>query len=308
MPAERRSCSGRCFEEAIAPYQPFVEALGDAWLHDAPLAGDDAQGARWRLFESVDAALRTGAPTVLALDDLHWADKGSLLLLAHLVRASRPAALLVVGTYRESELSRTHPLAATLADLRRERLYERVSLAGLEAGDVAELVRGWLGSDELAPTLHEETAGNPFFLEEVVRHLREAGAGSGIPESVREVLGRRLSRLGDGANRALQAAAVVGRDFDLALLERLDALAGVDVLEAVEEAAAAQLVREDGARPGRYGFAHPLVRETVYEELSLTRRVRLHGAVADALEALHGDDPAPPQRARDPPARGRRRR
>jgi DNA-binding SARP family transcriptional activator len=284
--------SGRCFEEAIAPYQPFVEALGDAWLHDAPVAGDDAQGARWRLFESVDAALRTGAPTVLALDDLHWADKGTLLLLAHLVRATRPAALLVVGTYRESELSRTHPLAATLGDLRRERLYERVSLAGLEAADVAQLVRGWLGSEELAATLHEETAGNPFFLEEVVRHLRETGAGAGIPESVREVLGRRLSRLGDGANRALQAAAVVGRDFDLALLERLDALAGVDVLEAVEEAAAAQLVREDGARPGRYGFAHPLVRETVYEELSLTRRVRLHGAVADALEALHGDDPA----------------
>ena len=284
--------SGRCFEEAIAPYQPFVEALGDAWLHDAPVAGDDAQGARWRLFESVDAALRTGAPTVLALDDLHWADKGTLLLLAHLVRATRPAALLVVGTYRESELSRTHPLAATLGDLRRERLYERVSLAGLEVADVAQLVRGWLGSEELAATLHEETAGNPFFLEEVVRHLRETGAGAGIPESVREVLGRRLSRLGDGANRALQAAAVVGRDFDLALLERLDALAGVDVLEAVEEAAAAQLVREDGARPGRYGFAHPLVRETVYEELSLTRRVRLHGAVADALEALHGDDPA----------------
>src|SRR4029079_789928 len=143
--------------------------------------------------------------------------------LAHLVRASRPAALLVVGTYRESQLSRTHPLAGTLRDPRRARPYARLSRGGLEAGDVADLVRGWLGSDELAPTLHEETAGNPFFLEEVVRHLREAGAGAGIRESVREVLGRRLSRLGDGANRALQAAAVVGRDLDLALLERLDA-------------------------------------------------------------------------------------
>jgi DNA-binding SARP family transcriptional activator len=281
---------GRCFEEAIAPYEPFVEALGDAWPHDAPVAGDAAPGARWRLFESVDAALREGAPTVLALDDLHWADKGSLLLLAHLVRASRPAPLLVVGTYRESELSRTHPLAAALADLRREGLYERVTLDGLGAVDVAELLRGWLGSDALAGRLHDETGGNPFFLEEVVLHLREAGAEAGIPESVREVLGRRLSRLGDGANRALQAAAVVGRDFDLALLERLDALRGIDALEAVEEAVAAQLVREDGVRPGRYGFAHPLVRETVYEELSLTRRVRLHAAVADAIEALHGDD------------------
>jgi DNA-binding SARP family transcriptional activator len=283
---------GRCFEEAIAPYQPFVEALGDAWPHYAPLAGDEAPGARWRLFESVDALLRGGAPTVLALDDLHWADKGSLLLLAHLVRIDRPAALLVVGTYRESELSRTHPLATTLADLRREGLYERVALAGLERDDVATLVQAWLGSGELAAALYNETAGNPFFLEEVVRHLREAGADAGIPESVREVLGRRLSRLGDGVNRALHAAAVVGRDFDLALLERLDALAGVDVLDALEEAAAAQLVREDGARPGRYGFAHPLVRETVYEELSLTRRVRLHGGIADALEALYGDDPS----------------
>jgi DNA-binding SARP family transcriptional activator len=282
---------GRCFEEAIAPYEPFVEALGAAWPHDTPLAGDEAAGARWRLFESVDAELRTGAPAVLALDDLHWADKGSLLLLAHLVRASRPAALLVVGTYRESELSRTHPLAATLGDLRREGLYDRVPLTGLGTGDVAALVRGWLGTDALAARLHEETAGNPFFLEEVVRHLREAGEDAGIPESVREVLGRRLSRLGDDANRVLQAAAVVGRDFDVALLERLEALAGADTLAALEEAAGAQLVRED-PRPGRYGFAHPLVRETVYEELSLTRRVRLHGAVADALEALHGDDSA----------------
>ncbi|MEA2383696.1 MAG: eukaryotic-like serine/threonine-protein kinase [Solirubrobacteraceae bacterium] len=283
---------GRCFEEAIAPYQPFVEALGDAWPHDAPHTADDAAGARWRLFESVDAALRTRAPTVLALDDLHWADNGSLLLLAHMVRATRPTALLLVGTYRESELSRTHPLAATLADLRREGLYERISLDGLGAADVAELLRVWLGSDARAATLHEETAGNPFFLEEVVLHLRESGSDAGIPESIREVLGRRLSRLSDGANRALQAAAVVGRDFDVALLERLDALTGIDALEAVEEAAAAQLVREDGARPARYGFSHPLVRETVYQELSLTRRVRLHSAVADALEALYGDDPS----------------
>jgi hypothetical protein len=285
--------SGRCFEEAIAPYQPFVEALGAAWPDTAP-TGDDAAGARWRLFEAVDAALDGGGPVVLALDDLHWADRGSLLLLAHLVRAPRAAPLLVVGTYRESELSRTHPLAATLGDLRREGLYERVALTGLGPDDVTALVRDRLGddgADELAARLWAETAGNPFFVEEVVLHLREAGADAGIPESVREVLGRRLSRLGDGANRVLQAAAVVGRDFDVGLLERLDALAGVDVLDAVEEAARAQLLREDGTRPGRFGFAHALVCETVYEELSLTRRVRLHGAVADALEAVHGDDP-----------------
>src|SRR5262249_13812945 len=159
--------------------------------------GDAAGGARWRLFESVDALLHDGAPVVLALDDLHWADQGSLLLLAHLVRAERAAALLVVATYRESELSRTHPPAATLGDLRRENRYERIALSGLEPRDVATLVREWLGgadgSGELAATLHDETAGNPFFLEEVVRHLREAGPGAGIPESVREVLGRRLS-------------------------------------------------------------------------------------------------------------------
>ena len=284
--------SGRCFEEAIVPYQPFLEALGDAWPHDGPAAADAAGAARWRLFEAVDAALCAGAPTVLALDDLHWADRGTLLLLGHVMRSERPAALLVVGTYRESELSRTHPLAAVLGDLRREGLYERISLAGLDRAAVAALVRGWLGSDATAARLHDETGGNPFFLEEVVRHLREAGDAAGIPESVREVLGRRLSRLSDAANRTLAVAAVAGRDFELALLEGLEPLAGIAVLDALEEAVAAQLLREDVDRPGRYGFAHPLVRETVYEELSLTRRVRLHGAVADALERLHGDDPA----------------
>jgi DNA-binding SARP family transcriptional activator len=282
---------GRCFEETIVPYQPFLEALGDSWPHDGPVAGDGADGARWRLFEAVDAALGAGAPTVLALDDLHWADKGTLLLLAHVVRSARPAALLLAGTYRESELSRTHPLAAALGDLRREGLYERIALGGLGPAAVALLVRGWLGSDDAAPRLYEETGGNPFFLEELVLHLREAGEAAGIPESVREVLGRRLSRLSDAANRTLASAAVVGRDFEVELLERLEPLGDVEVLDALEEGVAAQLLREDAVRPGRYGFAHPLVRETVYGELSLTRRVRLHGAVAEALERLHGDDP-----------------
>ena len=177
-----------------------------------------------------------------------------------------------------------------LGDLRREGLYERISLGGLDRAAVAALVRGSLGSDAAAARLHDETGGNPFFLGEVVRHLREAGDAGGIPESVRDVLGRRLSRLSDAANRTLAVAAVAGREYELALLEALEPLAGVAVLDALEEAVAAQLVREDADRPGRYGFAHPLVRETVYEELSLTRRVRLHGAVADALERLHGGD------------------
>jgi DNA-binding SARP family transcriptional activator len=318
---------GRCYEDALAPYQPFVEALSDyaraggalppepelARLVPGPAgevaaAAGDPGGARYRLFEAVRGALslasRGRGPAVLALDDLHWADRATLLLLAHLVRAGEPARLLVLGTYRESELSRAHPLAGVLADLRREPVVERVVLAGLAPAEVSGLVTSWIGPGapaELTAALHEETGGNPFYLEEVLRNLAESGAlgreGAvaelGIPESVKEVLGRRLSRLGDETGRVLAAAAVAGRDFELGVLERLPELAGLDVLSALEEATGAQLVREEAGLPGRFGFAHPLVRETLYEELSLTRRVRLHGAVAAALEDLHAGELEP---------------
>jgi DNA-binding SARP family transcriptional activator/tetratricopeptide (TPR) repeat protein len=329
---------GRCYEEALTPYQAFIEALAEyvraggplpagpgaaelarlapelAGAGEAPPLTGDPEGARYRLFESVRGVLveaARGGPAIVAIDDLHWADSATLHLLAHLVRSAEPSRLLVVGTYRESELSRTHPLAAALADLRREALIERIALHGLDPSDVATLVTSWLGPTappELARALDQETGGNPFFLEEVLSHLAETGTilpsqGTwverspieelGVPESVKEVLGRRLSRLSEACNRVLAAAAVVGRNFDLDVLTELAELRNADPLEALEEAVAAQLVREDPAMLGRYGFAHPLVRETLHEELSLVRRVRLHGEVAAAIERLYAHDLEP---------------
>ncbi len=323
---------GRCYEEPLGPYQPFAEALSE-YLHGSPLqaaelgaaagelarlspriadrlgaaAGPEAdasEGARFRLFEAVvsllEHSVRRG-PVLIALDDLHWADTATLLLLAHLVRSSLDG-LALAGAYRESELSRTHPLAATLADLRRDRMVERIALTGLDRGEVAGLVTSWVGPEapgELSAAVHEETGGNPFFVEEVLRHLSESGgllgedggwvtgagvAELGIPEGVKEVIGRRLSRLSAAANRVLGAAAVAGRAFSVPVLERVEPLAGENVIEAVEEATAAQLVREED-RPGSYSFAHPLIHETLYGELSMARRVRLHAALAEALDA-----------------------
>ncbi|HEX2415381.1 MAG TPA: AAA family ATPase, partial [Thermoleophilaceae bacterium] len=327
---------GRCYEEPLGPYQPFAEALSD-YLQSAAVdasdlgagagelarlsprladrlgvsadpAGDATEGARFRLFEAVVSLLEHGArrgPVLVVLDDLHWADQATLLLLSHLVRSPLERVALA-GAYRESELSRTQALAGALADLRRDRLVERIPLSGLDQAEVAGLVTTWVGPEappELSGAVHEETGGNPFFVEEVLRHLTESGAirregarwvtrgpvaDLGIPEGVKEVIGRRLSRLSESTNRILAAAAVAGRSFSLPLLERVEPLAEDEVLESVEEATAAQLVREEPDRPGSYSFAHPLVHETLYDELSLARRVRLHGALADALDA---DDP-----------------
>ena len=251
---------GRCYEEQVAPYEPFAEALG-ADTFARLLA--EAQHERWRLFEAIGGRVED---TVLLLDDLHWADAGTLRLLAHLLR--RPKPPVVLGAYRDTEIGRTHPLAGVLADLRRDGLVERVPLRGLDAAAVAKLV----GDADRAAALHRETGGNPFFVEQVLEADDDA-----IPEGVKDVIGRRLARLAPETGRTLSVAAVAGLQFDLAVVE---AVLGEDALAAVEEAAGAQLVREE--RPGRYAFAHALIRETLYDELSLTRRVRTHGALAEA--------------------------
>jgi DNA-binding SARP family transcriptional activator len=257
---------GRCYEESLTPYQPFVEALGEV------MPEADGEGGRWRLFEDIGARLE-GA--LLLLDDLHWADAGTLRLLTHVL--NRPQAPAVVAAYRDSEISRMHPLAAALADLRRDGLIERVALHGLDEDAVAELAGGALD----ARTLQRETGGNPFFVEQVLRHLADGGDPAAIPEGVKDVIGRRLARLAPDTGRVLAYASVAGREFDLQLLEAV--LKDVDVLAALEEATAAQMIREE--EPGRYAFTHALVRETLYDELSLTRRVRTHRELADALPA-----------------------
>ncbi len=275
----------------------------------------EAETERFLLFEAVAgllAAASQESPIVLVLDDLHWAGAPELLLLKHLVRSAEPMRLLVIGTYRDTDLSRTHPLTAVLADLRRESGVERVALHGLDDAAVETLVAAVARHDlddalvALAHAIRRETEGNPFFIGEVIRHLSETGAlfqeggrwtyrGAiaelGIPEGVREVIGRRLGRLSEATSRILGLAAVIGRQFDVALLAKIAETSEDAVLDALDEATAAALVSEVRGGAEQFTFRHALIRTTLYEELSATRRARLHQRVGEALEELVSTTP-----------------
>jgi class 3 adenylate cyclase len=332
---------GRCDEDLGVPYQPFVEALRQFVDHTPPAAlldrlgryagelarlipelpaqlpglppavQSDPETERYRLFDAVAAWLglvSTDEPLLLVLDDLQWAAKPTLLLLRHVISSTDPRRLLVLGTYRDTELGHDHPLGDLLADLRRQRAVERLSLLGLDSSGVAaylEQAAGHALDDDdlaLARAIHEETEGNPFFVREVLRHLTETGAVTeqagrwgvrqaiedvGIPEGVREVVGRRLSRLSPGANRLLEVGAVAGLEFEMRILQAVEDLADDELVASFEEATGSRLVIEVGGAEARYRFAHALVRDTLYSGLSAARRVTLHRRVAEAIETLH---------------------
>jgi class 3 adenylate cyclase/tetratricopeptide (TPR) repeat protein len=331
--------AGRCDEGISAPFAPWIEILRHV-MSNAPVdllaahvdrcGGEltrlipdlarrvedvpppralDPETERLAVFDAtVDLldALAVDAPTLVVVDDAHWADAGSLALLRHVVRQlPRETALLVLLTYRDTDVDRSHPLAATIGDLRREPRVERLALRGIDEDGIRELLAKAGGHDldedaiELAHALARETEGNPFFVGEILRHLLETGAivhkdgrwrGTvsvheiGIPEGIRDVVGRRLSRLSDAANATLRTAAVVGREFSIDLVAEVTELPEDTVLEHVEAAIAARLVNEVTGAPGHMGFAHALVRSTLLEELSTTRRVRLHRRIGEALE------------------------
>ena len=327
---------GRCFDDIAAPYAPFTEALGHLVRHvplellDAHVATvgpdlsrivpdlgrrlalpqllkGDAELERVRLFEAVvDLLARIGehVPVLLVLDDLHWADASTVELLLWLARSACPMRLAVVGTYRDTDVARTHPFGAALAELRRTPATERVAVVGLDQGEVGAFLEGagaqLLDEEGLAFALrlHAETEGNPFFLQELLVHLVETSAlvrdgdrwiakadpaSIGVPEGVRDVVGRRLSLLDDDINNVLRAAAVVGLEFELGVLEQLAGLDAERLLDLAEEPRRRGLLVEGGV--DRYRFSHALIRQTLYEELPAGRRARLHRAAADALEA-----------------------
>ena len=337
---------GHCEEDLATPYQLFAEALGHYLTHadeaqlrvhvDAygpelarlvpqlvsrfpdvpPSKATDTDTERFLLFAAVVGLLvevSREQPVVLVLDDLQWADKASLQLLRHLVAAEQPMRVLVLGTFRDSELSRSHPFVETLAALHRLRGVSRIELTGLDDTGVISLMEAVAGHSldgaaiDLAHAVHRETDGNPFFVAEVLRHLNETGkicqdaAGHwvvdesleqmALPDSVRVVIGARVGRLGPDAERVLTLAAVIGRDFDLALLARATQMSEDGLLDILDAAASASLVREV-ADTGRYSFAHALIQHTLYEELGHNRRARAHRQVAEALEDLCGDRPA----------------
>ena len=266
---------GHCEEGLATPYQLFSEALGHFVTHAPeprlvcyvnangseltrlapalssrlpgldPSKATEADTERYQLFAAVVGLLvmvSHDQPIVIALDDLQWADDASLQLLGHIVAADQPMRLLILASYRDSELARSHPLLDTLAALHRQHSVARVELRGLDDSAVVSLMEAAAGhalddaSTRLAHALHRETDGNPFFVTEVLRHLAETGAiyqdGTGrwvapntvepltLPDSVRVVIGARVGRLGPHAGRVLAMAAVIGRDFDLDVLGR----------------------------------------------------------------------------------------
>ena len=337
---------GRCYEEqGVPPYWPWVQAIR-SYVRDAepeklstemgagaadiaevvsdvktqlpglqPAPQLEPEQARFRLFDSITAFLRSASearPLVVVLDDLHWADKPSLLLLQFVVREIANSRLMIIGTYRDMELSRQHPLAESLGELTRERAFQRVLLRGLSQEDVesfVEVAAGVRADTGLVNAVYTQTEGNPLFVTEVVRLLVQEGqlgqnvgtmSSAGrqteswtvrIPEGVREVIGRRLNRMSERCNDTLTMASIVGREFEFSQLKALvEDLSEDMLLDVLEEALAARVIEEMPDSIGRYQFTHALLQETLMDELSLTRRVRLHARIAESLEAMYGDD------------------
>jgi class 3 adenylate cyclase len=247
----------------------------------------DPDMERLLLLEGVSALLAAAsrqAPLLVVLDDFHWADTASLQILRHAVASTLESDLTLACTYRDTELRRGDPLTRLLSDLHREANVTRVPLKGLEDIELVELLAAAAGHDldargvGLAHALRRETDGNPFFTGEMLRHLGESGAivlgeggrwtvaGAldelGLPVSVRDVVGRRVERLGEEVRRVLSLAAVLGRDFDLQLLARVAEVGEDELLDLLETAVAAALLVE-GTLAEHYRFAHALIQHSL---------------------------------------------
>jgi tetratricopeptide (TPR) repeat protein len=331
---------GHCYEEGSLslPYLAFVEAmrsyvlsrevkdlreeLGTGAADVARIVSEvreklkvkprpkgDPEEERYRLMQAVTSFLSNAAtvqPLLIILEDLHDSDKGTLDMLTHLSHHLSGKRLLVVGTYRDVEVDRTHPLSAALAELRRVSTYNRVLLRGLNADEVRRMLEGITQKEvpwSLAEAVHRQTEGNPLFVQEVIRYLVEEGLISqkegrpakdtpiemSIPEGLRDVIGKRLSLISKDCNQLLSIASVIGREFNLEVLRKVSGLSDDELFSVCEEVKKAAVVEE---RTGvgaavTYRFAHAFFRQTLYEETIAPRRIRLHQQVARALEEIY---------------------
>ena len=339
---------GGCFEaEWSPPFAPFAEALGAhvATARPEELRADMGSAAgpiaqlvpavrqalpdvddppplqpdeeRFRLLDSVASFLLTRsrrAPMLVCLDDLQWADKGTVAMLRHVARLAPRGRLLVVGAYRDGEVESTQALVDALGSLRREVEYDRVKLEGLDPKSVAQMLGALGGGSDVDENVGgawaRETEGNPLFVRELLTHLVEEGQvykgpdgrwtsdrplrELGVPEEVREVMGRRLARLSETARKFLGAACAFEGSFDFEVVVDVADLDEDDALDAVDEALAAQVLQSAGGTEA-YVFTNGLLRQSLYADVSPTRQARLHRKVAEALEAAHGDRPTPAQ-------------
>ena len=310
-----RVVTGRCWEEGGAPpYWPWTQVVrgvgGDLEQLAAPVnplgaaGGVVPEGERIRLFDSVASYLSAAAaerPLVITLDDVHAADEPSLLLLRFVGQALAEARILLVASYREAE-SRVRERGEVFGEL--ARAGRRIPLRGLTSTDVETYVETATGSrptPRVAARLHEITGGNPFFVEEIVSTMSpdatlERLDGSAkdpflrMPEEVRVLIRRRVAGLEREAISVLRLAAVIGREFDLHVLQQTSRLSPARLLDVLREAAAVGVIAEVSATPRRYAFAHELVRETLYDDLPPARRLELHERVGQLLQSVYGDD------------------
>ena len=341
--AARRGCFtavGHCYDaEGAPPYVPFVEmlehaaralprdtfryALGDAASEIARLMPQlrrifpEIPGAielppeqQRRYFYNVYREFMERAskvtPFVAVFEDLHWADEPTLLLLQHLSRTLASTAVLLIGNYRDIELDVNRPFVRTLESLLREKLATHIHLRRLPLAATSELLATLSGHSppsSATQILFDQTEGNPFFVEEVFRHLSDEGrlfdeqgtwrqgfrtSQLQVPQGVRLVIGRRLERLPEEVRRILTTAAVIGRGFSVPLLSELETGQPDAVIDAVERAEQAHLVESECAdREPRYRFVHELIRQTLAAAVSLPRRQRLHVRIAEAIERFY---------------------
>lgn len=332
--------AGGCYDREDSPFVPFIEMLDDA-LAKAPsrevvrnVLGNDApemtrlmpqlrrlfpdiprspevpiEQLRRTLFNSIaEIVARTakGAPVLLLIEDLHWADEGSLLLLNHLARSLRSMPVMIAATYRDVELEPAGALAESLDELTRLRGAEQIHLQGLPEHSVAAMLQALAGQDppdNIVKLFFEHTEGNPFFVEELYWHLADQARlfdASGVfqrdlrlaevkvPPNVRLVIGRRLGRVNVNTQKILAAAAVLGRSFTFELLAAVSRENEDQLLDCVEEAERAGLINSTVQYPeSRFNFAHELIRQTVLAGLSAPRRQRLHLRAADAIEQVY---------------------
>jgi tetratricopeptide (TPR) repeat protein len=262
--------------------------------------------ARFRLFDTLATFLTTAAarkPLALIVDDLHRADPLSLLFLQFLAREVRPTPILVLGTYRDTDLQHEPALATMLGDGAREA--RQIELQHLSTGEVAELVErasGMSPTPQFAAAVRERSDGNPFYVTELINLLladnglrltAEAVRHARVPRGVRQTIRLRTDQLSVECRRLLRIAAVVGREFDIKLLEKVSvqadsardgALQNVRLPQLFDEARNARMIDEVPGSPGSLRFSHALIRDSLYEELQVTERAELHRLVARAIE------------------------
>jgi len=264
---------------------------------------------RDRLFEAVSQFMTNiskESPLLVVLDDLQWTDQSSLLLLHYLARGVYREPLLLLGAYRDTDIDERHPLSPVLTELNRERLLQSAQLKRISFDDVSEMIKQILEQDdvprEFCELVYEKTRGNPFFVEEVIKSLKEEEviyreenkwkikevSRIEFPKTVKSVVKKRISRLDDECQNVLTMASFVGKDFTFEALCGVTGIEENKLLEMMEKTLRTELIKEKIIRgEDVYSFADIIVRDVVHEEVSHLRHKRLHSVVGCALEKVY---------------------